>query len=107
MAEEAVFASEHEHDEECLALYREWRRYHAVVVDTSGCFDRTELLAARREREMFERQLRARGCSGEVLRRQERDVEIATHGHPTITTDSAGPFSDDLSSDDDVEPLVS
>ena len=85
MAEEPSFSPGHDHDEECAALYREWRRYHAVVVDTGGRFGRAELLAARREREMFERQLRARGCSGEALRRQERDAEIAVHGRPTIS----------------------
>ena len=85
MAEEPSISPDHEHDEQCAALYREWRRYHAVVVDTGGRFGRPELLAARREREMFERQLRARGCSGEALRRKERDTEIAMHGRPTIT----------------------
>lgn len=90
MAEEATFAPGHQHGEECFVLYREWRRYHAVVVDTSSRFDRAEVLAARREREMFEGQLRARGCSGEALRRRERDVEIAAHGRPTIAPDPAG-----------------
>ena len=85
VAEEPSVAPGHEHDERCAELYREWRRYHAVVVDTSGRFGRAELLAARHEREMFERQLRARGCSGEALRRQERDTEIAMHGRPTIS----------------------
>ncbi len=87
MAEEPTFAAGHEHGEECLALYREWRRYHAFVVDMSGGFDRAELLAARHEREMFERQLRVLGCSGEALRRRERDAEITAHGRPTIVAD--------------------
>ena len=90
MAEEPSVAPGHEHDDECSALYREWRRYHAVVVDMGGRFSRPELLAARREREMFERQLRARGCSGEALRREERDTEIAMHGRPTISLPGEG-----------------
>ena len=91
MAEEPTFAPGHEHGDECLALYGEWRRYHAVVVDTSGRFGRAELLAARHEREMFERQLLALGCSGEALRRAERDAEIAAHGRPTIAPEPGGP----------------
>ena len=90
MAEEPTFAEGHEHSEECAQLYAEWKRYHAPVVDTLGRFSRGEVLNARRTRDMFERQLRAIGCSGEALRRLERDAEIAEHGHPTITAkDSA------------------
>jgi hypothetical protein len=37
-----------------------------------------------REREMYERQLRLLGCSGEAMRREERDAEIAEHGHPLL-----------------------
>ena len=95
MAEEPAFAPGHEHGDDCLALYREWRRYHAVVVDTSGRFDRDALLSARHAREMFERQLRALGCSGEALRRQERDAEIAACGRPTIATEQGGPPLDE------------
>ena len=84
MAEQPVFAEGHEHTEECARLYAEWKRYHAVVQDTSGRYDRQQVLAARREREMFERQLRAIGCSGEALRRIERDREIAEHGRPLL-----------------------
>lgn len=91
MAEEPTFAPGHEHGNDCLALYREWRRYDAVVVDTSGRFDRAALLVARHEREMFERQLRAHACSGEALRRQERAAEIAAHGRPTIAIEPDGP----------------
>jgi hypothetical protein len=40
---------------------------------------------------MFERQLRALGCSGEALRRAERDAEIAAHGRPTIAPEPGGP----------------
>jgi hypothetical protein len=84
MAEQPRFAEGHEHTEECAELYREWRRYHAVVQDTSGRYSRQDLLNARREREMFERQLRSIGCSGEALRRIERDAEIAEHGRPLL-----------------------
>ncbi len=84
MAEAAAFAAGHEHGEECLALYREWRRYHAVVQDTGGQFTRAELLHAVHTRDMFERQLHAFGCSGEALRRAERDAEIAEHGRPLL-----------------------
>jgi hypothetical protein len=84
VAEQPTFAEGHEHTEECAVLYREWKRYHAVVQDTTGRFDRNALLLARRERELFERQLRAIGCSGEALRRIERDAEIAEHGRPLL-----------------------
>ena len=84
MAEQARFAEGHAHTEECAQLYAEWRRYHAVVLDPRGQYARGERLAAARERDMFERQLQALGCSGEALRRLERDAEIAEFGHPTI-----------------------
>lgn len=84
MAEQARFAEGHEHSEECAQLYAEWKRYHAVVQDTTGRFDRSQLLLALRERDAFERQLRAIGCSGEALRRIERDAEIAEHGRPLL-----------------------
>ena len=84
MAEPARFAAGHEHSEQCARLYAEWRRYHAVVLDPRGQYARPEQLAAARERDMFERQLRALGCSGEALRRLERDAEIAESGHPTL-----------------------
>ena len=78
------FAEGHEHDEECDALYRDWRRYHAAVIDPAGRYSRREQLLARHERSRFERQLRALGCSGEARREVERDAEIAEHGHPTL-----------------------
>ena len=77
-------ATPHEHGEECDALYLEWRRYHAAVIDPAGRFTRQQQLLARHERERFERQLRAIGCSGEARRETERDAEIAEHGHPTL-----------------------
>jgi hypothetical protein len=84
MAEIPTFAEGHEHTEECAQLYAEWKRYHAVVQDMAGRFSRQDVLNARRERELFERQLRAIGCSGEALRRIERDREIAEHGRPLL-----------------------
>ena len=84
MAEQPSLAAGHEHTDECWALYAEWKRYHAVVVDMSGGFTRAQVLEARHTRDMFERQLRALGCSGEAIRRVERDAEIAEHGRPTI-----------------------
>lgn len=84
MAEVPTFAEGHEHTEECVQLYAEWKRYHAVVQDMAGRFSRQDVLSARRERDLFERQLRAIGCSGEALRRIERDREIAEHGRPLL-----------------------
>jgi hypothetical protein len=84
MAGVPTFAEGHEHTEECAQLYAEWKRYHAVVQDMAGRFSRQDVLNARRERELFERQLRAIGCSGEALRRIERDREIAEHGRPLL-----------------------
>ncbi len=84
MAEQPRFAEGHAHTEECMRLYAEWRRSHAVVLDPAGRYDRGQHLAAGREREMFERQLRALGCSGEALRRLERDAEIEEFGAPRL-----------------------
>ncbi|MSQ41846.1 MAG: hypothetical protein EXR65_02265 [Dehalococcoidia bacterium] len=84
MAEQARFAAGHEHGEECAALYREWKRYHTVVQDTGGRFTRPQVLEALRERDKYEAQLRRLGCSGEALRRLERDAEIAEHGRPLL-----------------------
>lgn len=84
MAEQARFADGHEHDDDCRPLYVEWRRYHAVVVDTGGHYARDVVLEARREREKYEHQLRLLGCSGEAVRREERDAEIAAHGRPLL-----------------------
>jgi hypothetical protein len=84
MTEQPTFAEGHEHSEECWQLYREWKRYHAVAMDMSGAFSRNDVLLAVRQRDLFERQLRALGCSGEALRRLERDAEIAEGGQPAI-----------------------
>ena len=56
----------HDHDEECEALLREWSRYDAVASDASGRIDANTIGNARRERDMFARQLRAMGCSREA-----------------------------------------
>jgi hypothetical protein len=84
MAEQPAFEDGHEHAEDCRALYAEWRRCHMVVQDTRGRFTRDQVLSARHEREKFEHQLRLIGCSGEALRRFERDQEIAQHGRPLL-----------------------
>ncbi len=55
-------SAEHEHDEDCAALFREWQRYDRVASDDSGRIDANTLGNARRERELFARQLRALGC---------------------------------------------
>ena len=82
MADPPRFAEGHEHSEDCAALYGGWRRYHAVVLDTTGRFTRSQVLEAKRERDKFEHQLRLIGCSGAALRLIERRAEIAEHGHP-------------------------
>ena len=79
-----TFAPGHEHTPECEALYAEWKRYHAVVQDMSGRFTRQHVLEAIHTRDMFGRQLLGLGCSGEALRRIERDAEIAEHGRPLL-----------------------
>ncbi len=81
---EQAFAPDHEHSDECRALYAEWKRYHAVVQDMSGHFTRQQVLEAIHTRDMFGRQLIALGCSGEALRRIERDAEIAEFGRPLL-----------------------
>ena len=82
---EPSFAEGHEHTTECDALYEEWKRYHVAVIDQAGRYRRDQRLLARHERERFERQLTALGCSGEARRRVERDAEIAEHGHTTLS----------------------
>lgn len=84
MAKQARFAERHEHTEWCSALYEEWKRNHAVVQDMSGRYSRQNVLAARSERERYEHELGLIGCSGEALRRIERDAEIAEHGRPLL-----------------------
>jgi hypothetical protein len=59
-------AASHEHDEDCHALFREWQRYDRFTRDGAGRLDANDLGNARRQREMFARQLRARGCSPEA-----------------------------------------
>ncbi|MDA0269489.1 MAG: hypothetical protein O2798_00715 [Chloroflexi bacterium] len=57
----------HAHDDECRALFREWQRYDLVADDTEGRFHPDDIAIAARQRAMFARQLRALGCSPEVL----------------------------------------
>lgn len=67
MAEPPAFAPGHEHAEDCRALHREWRRYHAVVEAPAGVFTANQLIEARYTRDMFDRQLRALGCSADAF----------------------------------------
>jgi hypothetical protein len=85
MSQQQFFSDGHQHGEDCDALYREWRRYHAAVIDPGGRYTRQQQLLARRERERFEKQLDVLGCSGEGRRWVERDAEIAEYGHPTLS----------------------
>ena len=85
LAPEPTLADGHEHTPECDVLYAEWKRYHVAVIDQAGVLTREQRLLARHERERFDRQLHALGCSGEARRRIERDAEIAEHGHPTLS----------------------
>ncbi len=78
------FAEGHEHGDDCRALYVEWKRYHAVLIDMTSRVTRDQVLTARREREKYEHQLRLLGCSGEATRLLEREQEIAEHGHPLL-----------------------
>ena len=84
MSEQPAFAPSHEHNDDCRAFYAEWKRYHAVVQDMTGAFTRNEVLEALHTRDMFERQLRALGCSGEALRRIERDLRLRRQKAPTL-----------------------
>ncbi|MFA7248191.1 MAG: hypothetical protein WC273_00995 [Dehalococcoidia bacterium] len=64
-------AEAHEHTEECASLFREWLRYHLVVIDESGRLSPDERRAAVRERDMFRRQLDGLGCDPAALLAQE------------------------------------
>ena len=72
MSEGSSNARTHAHDAECDALYREWQRYDAAVRNDGGYLDGNTVQNARRERDMFERQLRAIGCSGEARAQDEQ-----------------------------------
>lgn len=52
----------HEHTQECAELYAAWLRYHRVAEDDSGRFSDDDRASAVRERDMFERQMRAVTC---------------------------------------------
>lgn len=84
MADIPNFAEGHEHSEECALHYAEWKRHHVVVMDVQGRFSRQDILAAYREREKFEHQLRLLGCSGEALRRLEKEAEVTRFGRPVL-----------------------
>ncbi len=84
MPQKPGFADGHEHSDDCRALYVEWKRYHAVLLDTRGRFNRQQVLEARREREKYEHQLRLIGCSGDALRLIEHGQVVAERGRPQL-----------------------
>ena len=57
----------HQHAEDCLALFAEWRRYHLVAADETGDIEEMDRQGAARERDMFGRQLAALGCDPHAL----------------------------------------
>ncbi len=73
----------HEHTDECRRLYAEWLRYDTAA-GGSGRFTAGQVQEALREREMFERQLHAVGCSSEAIRRDEGDRDVAEAGRPLL-----------------------
>ena len=74
----------HEHTEQCRRLYAEWLRYDAAVSGDPGLFTAGQVQEAFRERELFERQLHAVGCSSEAIRRDEGDRDVAQIGRPLL-----------------------
>ncbi len=74
MADDAGTAA-HGHTEDCRAYFQAWLRYHLVVSDESGRYSADATGNAVRERAMFERQLRALGCSPEALLAEWRASE--------------------------------
>ena len=74
----------HEHTDECRRLYAEWLRYDSAVSGAPGGFTVAQAQEALRERELFERQLHAVGCSSEAIRRDEGDRDVAQVGRPLL-----------------------
>ena len=75
---------EHNHDEICAEQYLEWKQSHKIVVDMRGTYAREEILAARAARDALEQVMKIRGCSGEAIRKIEKEQEIAKHGYPLL-----------------------
>ncbi|GMU41269.1 MAG: hypothetical protein AMXMBFR23_21350 [Chloroflexota bacterium] len=75
MSDDAPGTAAHEHTEDCRAYFQAWLRYHLVASDVSGRYDADATGNAVRERAMFERQLRALGCSPEALLAEWRQSE--------------------------------
>tara|TARA_B100001559_G_C16322962_1_gene539686 strand:- start:99 stop:335 length:237 start_codon:yes stop_codon:yes gene_type:complete len=75
---------EHNHDEVCAEQYLEWKQSHKIVVDMRGTYARQEILAARAARDALEQVMKIRGCSGEAIRKIEKEQEIAKHGYPLL-----------------------
>ena len=74
----------HDHDQLCATQYLEWKQNHKIVVDMRGAHTRTEILSARAARDALERVMKARGCSGEAIRKIEKEQEIAKNGYPLL-----------------------
>ncbi len=74
----------HEHTDECRRLFAEWLRYDSAASGAVGRFTAGQVQEALREREMFERQLHAVGCSSEAIRRDEGDRDVAEAGRPLL-----------------------
>lgn len=49
-----------------------------------GAYARKEILAARAARDALEQVMKIRGCSGEAIRKIEKEREIAKHGYPLL-----------------------
>ena len=54
------------------------------MVDMRGTYARQEILAARAARDALEQVMKIRGCSGEAIRKIEKEQEIAKHGYPLL-----------------------
>lgn len=77
MVDDAFGTAAHQHTEDCHAYFQAWLRYHLVVSDVSGRYSADDTGNAVRERAMFERQLRAIGCSPEALLAEWRAADAA------------------------------
>ena len=74
----------HAHNDLCLAEYEQWKNNHKIVVDMRARYSRPEIIAAREARDRLEIQMQARGCSGEAIRKIEKESEIEKYGYPLL-----------------------
>ena len=68
----------HAHSDLCLAEYEQWKNHHRIVVDMRARYSRPEIIAAREASDRLEIQMQARGCSGEAIRKIEKESEIGS-----------------------------